>query len=126
MGLYAYSLQVYCDFSGYTDMATGLALLMGFHLPKNFNSPYKAKNTGEFWKRWHMSLSSWIRDYVFLPLASSVVCRRPRIQLSHPSSGMKPRALTRYRSYRWSPKEVTHIPSRNIPRLGVASSSRVS
>ncbi len=71
MGLYAYSLQVYCDFSGYTDMATGLALLMGFHLPKNFNSPYKAKNTGEFWKRWHMSLSSWLKDYLYIPMGGN-------------------------------------------------------
>jgi alginate O-acetyltransferase complex protein AlgI len=71
MGLYGYSLQVYCDFSGYTDMATGLALLMGFHLPKNFNSPYKAKNTGEFWKRWHMSLSSWLKDYLYIPMGGN-------------------------------------------------------
>jgi D-alanyl-lipoteichoic acid acyltransferase DltB (MBOAT superfamily) len=71
MGLYGYSLQVYCDFSGYTDMATGLALLMGFHLPKNFNSPYKAKNVGEFWKRWHMSLSSWLKDYLYIPMGGN-------------------------------------------------------
>ena len=71
MGLYGYSLQVYCDFSGYTDMATGLALLMGFHLPQNFNSPYKAKNVGEFWKRWHMSLSSWLKDYLYIPMGGN-------------------------------------------------------
>ncbi len=71
MSLYGYSLQVYCDFSGYTDMATGLALLMGFHLPKNFNSPYKAINTGDFWKRWHMSLSSWLKDYLYIPMGGN-------------------------------------------------------
>jgi alginate O-acetyltransferase complex protein AlgI len=71
MGLYGYSLQVYCDFSGYTDMATGLALLLGFHLPVNFNSPYKAKNAGEFWKRWHMSLSSWLKDYLYIPMGGN-------------------------------------------------------
>jgi|WetSurSiteA1Bulk_404760.scaffolds.fasta_scaffold00883_3 alginate O-acetyltransferase complex protein AlgI len=71
MGLYGYSLQVYCDFSGYTDIAIGLALLMGFRLPKNFNSPYKAKNTGEFWKRWHMSLSSWLKDYLYIPMGGN-------------------------------------------------------
>lgn len=71
MGLYGYSLQVYCDFSGYTDIAIGLALLMGFHLPKNFNSPYKAKNVGEFWKRWHMSLSSWLKDYLYIPMGGN-------------------------------------------------------
>lgn len=71
MGLYGYSLQVYCDFSGYTDMATGLALLMGFHLPQNFNSPYKAQNVGDFWKRWHMSLSSWLKDYLYIPMGGN-------------------------------------------------------
>jgi alginate O-acetyltransferase complex protein AlgI len=71
MSLYGYSLQVYCDFSGYTDMATGLALLLGFHLPQNFNSPYKAKNVGEFWKRWHMSLSSWLKDYLYIPMGGN-------------------------------------------------------
>jgi alginate O-acetyltransferase complex protein AlgI len=71
MGLYGYSLQVYCDFSGYTDIAIGLALLMGFHLPKNFNSPYKAKNVGDFWKRWHMSLSSWLKDYLYIPMGGN-------------------------------------------------------
>ncbi|MBN2812683.1 MAG: MBOAT family protein [Bacteroidales bacterium] len=71
MGLYGYSLQVYCDFSGYTDMAIGLALLMGFHLPENFNSPYKAKSCGEFWKRWHISLSTWLKDYLYIPMGGN-------------------------------------------------------
>ena len=71
MGLFGYSLQVYCDFSGYTDIATGLALMMGFRLPQNFNSPYKAKNVGDFWKRWHMSLSSWLKDYLYIPMGGN-------------------------------------------------------
>ena len=71
MALYGYSLQVYADFSGYTDIAIGIALLMGFTLPKNFNSPYKAKNVGEFWKRWHISLSSWLKDYLYIPLGGN-------------------------------------------------------
>ena len=71
MALYGYSLQVYADFSGYTDIAIGVALLMGFTLPTNFNSPYKAKNVGEFWKRWHMSLSSWLKDYLYIPLGGN-------------------------------------------------------
>ncbi len=71
MSLYGYSLQVYCDFSGYTDIAIGVALLMGFRLPKNFNSPYKAKNTGEFWQRWHISLSSWLKDYLYIPMGGN-------------------------------------------------------
>jgi len=71
MALYAYSLQVYCDFSGYTDIAIGVALLMGFRLPVNFNSPYKARNVGEFWKRWHMSLSTWLRDYLYIPMGGN-------------------------------------------------------
>lgn len=69
--LYGYSLQVYCDFSGYTDIAIGVALLMGFYLPKNFNSPYKALNVGDFWKRWHMSLSSWLKDYLYIPMGGN-------------------------------------------------------
>jgi len=69
--LYGYSLQVYFDFSGYTDIATGLALLMGFRLPQNFNQPYKALNVGDFWKRWHMSLSSWLKDYLYIPLGGN-------------------------------------------------------
>ena len=69
--LFGYSLQVYADFSGYTDIATGVAMLMGFYLPKNFNSPYKAKNAGEFWRRWHISLSKWLRDYLYIPLGGN-------------------------------------------------------
>ncbi len=71
MGIFGYSLQVYCDFSGYTDIAIGVALLMGFRLPKNFNSPYKATNVGEFWKRWHISLSSWLKDYLYIPMGGN-------------------------------------------------------
>ncbi|MCL2100465.1 MAG: hypothetical protein FWH22_01985 [Fibromonadales bacterium] len=69
--LFGYSLQVYADFSGYTDIAIGVAMLMGFYLPKNFNSPYKATNPGEFWKRWHISLSRWLKDYLYIPLGGS-------------------------------------------------------
>lgn len=71
ISLFGYSLQVYTDFSGYTDIAIGVALIMGFELPTNFNSPYKAKNVGEFWKRWHMSLSSWLKDYLYIPLGGN-------------------------------------------------------
>lgn len=67
----SYSIQIYCDFSGYTDIAIGLALYMGFRLPKNFNSPYKAKNVGEFWKRWHMTLSNWLKDYLYIPIGGN-------------------------------------------------------
>ena len=69
--IFCYSLQVYADFSGYTDIATGVALLMGFYLPKNFNSPYKALNTQQFWRRWHMTLSRWLRDYLYIPLGGN-------------------------------------------------------
>ena len=71
MALFGYSLQVYADFSGYTDIAIGVAMLMGFYLPKNFNSPYKAKNPAEFWNRWHMSLSRWLKDYLYIPLGGN-------------------------------------------------------
>ena len=71
MALYGYSLQVYADFSGYTDIAIGIALILGFRLPINFNSPYKADNCGEFWKRWHISLSSWLKDYLYIPMGGN-------------------------------------------------------
>lgn len=69
--LFVYSLQVYADFSGYTDIAIGLSLLMGFYLPKNFNSPYKAPNCQNFWKRWHISLSRWLQTYLYIPLGGN-------------------------------------------------------
>lgn len=71
MAMIGYSLQIYGDFSGYTDIAIGLALLMGFKLPVNFNAPYKAINAGDFWKRWHISLSTWLRDYLYIPLGGN-------------------------------------------------------
>ncbi len=71
MALFTYSLQVYADFSGYTDIAIGVAMTMGFYLPKNFNSPYKATNPGNFWKRWHISLSKWLQEYLYIPLGGS-------------------------------------------------------
>lgn len=65
-GVYGYALQIYCDFSGYSDMAIGLALLLGFRFPENFHSPYKAWSVTEFWHRWHISLSTWLRDYLYI------------------------------------------------------------
>jgi alginate O-acetyltransferase complex protein AlgI len=66
-----YTLQLYFDFSGYSDMAVGVALMIGLRFPQNFNSPYKAVNPSDFWRRWHMSLSAWLRDYLFIPLGGS-------------------------------------------------------
>ena len=71
MAVYGYSLQIYCDFSGYSDMAIGLALLMGFTLPENFRTPYQSKNITEFWHRWHISLSTWLKDYLYIPLGGN-------------------------------------------------------
>ena len=71
VALFGYSLQVYADFSGYTDIAIGVALLMGFRLPVNFNSPYKATSVGDFWRRWHISLSTWLRDYLYIPMGGN-------------------------------------------------------
>jgi alginate O-acetyltransferase complex protein AlgI len=71
MALFGYSLQVYVDFSGYTDIAIGTALLLGYRLSKNFDSPYKAKNVSDFWKRWHISLSSWLKDYLYIPMGGN-------------------------------------------------------
>ncbi|MGE3805205.1 MAG: MBOAT family protein [Gemmataceae bacterium] len=71
MAVVAYALQIYCDFSGYTDMALGSAHMLGYKLAQNFNMPYLARNISEFWRRWHISLSSWLRDYLFIPLGGS-------------------------------------------------------
>lgn len=71
MAVYGYALQIYCDFSGYTDIAIGLALLLGFKLCINFNSPYKATSITDFWRRWHISLSTWLRDYLYIPLGGN-------------------------------------------------------
>jgi len=71
LAAYAYTAQIYCDFSGYTDMAIGLALLMGYVFPQNFRSPYRATGFRDFWRRWHMTLSRFLRDYLYIPLGGS-------------------------------------------------------
>lgn len=71
MGIIGYTMQIYCDFSGYSDMAIGIALIMGFKLAPNFNFPYKAQNLTDFWHRWHISLSTWLRDYIYIPLGGN-------------------------------------------------------
>ncbi|MDX6306153.1 MAG: alginate O-acetyltransferase complex protein AlgI [Blastocatellia bacterium] len=76
--IYAYSLQIYCDFSGYTDIAIGSAMLLGFKLPDNFNSPYRAHSLVDFWRRWHITLSDWLRDYVFVSIGG---LRKRRVNL---------------------------------------------
>ena len=76
--VYAYSIQIFCDFSGYSDMAIGVGRLMGFRLPENFRSPYLALNIQDFWRRWHISLSTWFRDYVYFPLGGSRVDSRAK------------------------------------------------
>lgn len=78
IGLAAYAFQIYHDFGGYTDMAIGLGLMFGFRLPENFNFPYISKSVTEFWKRWHITLSEWFRDYVFLPLAYRFSGKMPK------------------------------------------------
>ena len=70
-GVFGYSLQIYADFSGYTDIAIGVALLLGYRLKTNFKSPYKAQDVSEFWKRWHISLSTWLKDYLYIPLGGN-------------------------------------------------------
>jgi alginate O-acetyltransferase complex protein AlgI len=80
LATYAFTIQIYCDFSGYTDIARGCAKLLGFDFPLNFNLPYAARSPSEFWQRWHISLSTWLRDYLFLPVAYGVSrwLERPR------------------------------------------------
>jgi len=86
LAMLAYVLQIYCDFSGYSDMAVGAAHMLGYKLTKNFDMPYIAKNVAEFWQRWHISLSTWLRDYVYIPLGGSrggrwFVCRNLMITM---------------------------------------------
>lgn len=71
IGVIFYSFQIYCDFSGYSDIAIGLARMMGYHFPENFRTPYFSKSFSEFWTRWHISLSSWLRDYLYIPLGGN-------------------------------------------------------
>ncbi len=73
LATYFFAIQIYCDFSGYSDMAIGVSRLLGFDVPVNFRTPYFAQSTGEFWRRWHISLSTWFRDYLFIPLGGSRV-----------------------------------------------------
>lgn len=82
IGTLAYAMQIYFDFSGYSDMAVGLGLLFGFRFPINFNSPYKAESITDFWRRWHISLSNWLRDYLYIPLGGNRIgVRRTYINL---------------------------------------------
>lgn len=79
LGVISYILQIYFDFSGYSDMAIGLGLMFGFHFNENFNYPYISKSITEFWRRWHISLGSWFRDYVYFPLGGSRVEKKSRL-----------------------------------------------
>ena len=78
MGIWGYALQIYCDFSGYSDMAIGLALLLGFRFNRNFDSPYQSATITEFWRRWHISLSSWLKDYLYISLGGN---RKGRLRI---------------------------------------------
>ncbi len=78
IGIISYAFQIYFDFSGYSDMACGLGKMFGFEFMKNFNYPYVSKTITEFWRRWHISLSSWFRDYVYIPLGGNR-CKLPRV-----------------------------------------------
>ena len=71
LGLYGYSIQIYCDFSAYSDIAIGVAALLGYRFPKNFDQPYRSASLTEFWRRWHISLSTWLRDYLYIPLGGN-------------------------------------------------------
>ena len=82
LGTIAFGIQLYCDFSGYTDIAIGAAFILGFKIPKNFNFPFFATSPAEFWRRWHISLSSWVKDYVFFPLVMNNKRSRIRIVFS--------------------------------------------
>lgn len=82
MAVLGYAAQIYCDFSGYSDMSIGMASIMGFDLGENFNFPYKARNLSDFWRRWHISLSTWMRDYIYIPLGGNR-CSKWRMHLNN-------------------------------------------
>lgn len=71
IGIYGYAIQIYCDFSAYSDIAIGVAALLGYSFPRNFDQPYRSRSIAEFWRRWHISLSSWLRDYLYIPLGGN-------------------------------------------------------
>jgi D-alanyl-lipoteichoic acid acyltransferase DltB (MBOAT superfamily) len=77
VAVYAYAVQIFADFSGYTDIAIGVALLLGFRFPDNFDNPYTARSLQDFWRRWHITLSRWLRDYLYIPLGGN---RRGRVR----------------------------------------------
>ncbi|MBQ9942024.1 MAG: MBOAT family protein, partial [Christensenellaceae bacterium] len=82
LGAVAFAFQIFFDFSGYSDMAIGLGRMMGFDFPENFNAPYVSSSVSEFWRRWHMSLGTWFRDYVYFPLGGSRVAKKSRMVLN--------------------------------------------
>lgn len=82
IGLLAYTFQIYFDFSGYSDMAIGLGRMMGFHFPENFNSPYIASSVTKFWRRWHITLGEWMRNYLYIPLGGNKVASKQRLYLN--------------------------------------------
>ena len=94
LAAYAYTAQIYCDFSGYTDMAIGLALLMGYVFPQNFRSPYRATGFRDFWRRWHMTLSRFLRDFLYIPLGGNRGGRAEDLPQSDHHDGAR-RALAR-------------------------------
>lgn len=99
VAMFAYSIQIYCDFSGYTDVVTGLALLLGYRLPRNFNAPYLASNIKIFWQRWHISLSTFIRDFIYIPLGGSrrgLFLAQLNVLFAFACSGLWHGAETRY------------------------------
>lgn len=88
-GIYAYAIQIYADFSGYTDIAIGVALLLGIRFPQNFDAPYRSRSVQEFWRRWHMTLSRWLRDYLYIPLGGNRSSRL--VAMFDPARGNQPR-----------------------------------
>ena len=83
IGLISYTVQIYFDFAGYSNMAIGLGIVLGFTFPRNFRMPYTSLSITEFWRRWHMSLSSWLRDYLYIPLGGNRGTQRANLPQSH-------------------------------------------
>jgi D-alanyl-lipoteichoic acid acyltransferase DltB (MBOAT superfamily) len=101
IAMYGYTMQIYLDFSGYSDMAIGIAKIMGFKIKDNFNSPYSALNIIDFWKRWHISLSTWLRDYLFLPISYSYLRRTKNTKISLVNSYILASLITMFIAGLW-------------------------
>ncbi len=126
VGIVAYSVQIYCDFSAYSDIAIGVALLLGFEMPVNFNAPYAARTIQDFWRRWHITLSSWLRDYLYIPLGGNR--KGPRTHHRQPDPHVPARRPLARRRLDVRPlgRHARHRPGAGAPRAPTCAAGGAS